>query len=33
MLKSAKASTAEELLRLREDTRIRLDESEVRTHK
>ncbi len=33
MLKSSKAATAEELLRLREDMRTRIDESEMRTHK
>ncbi len=33
MLKSSKAATAEELLRLREDMRTRIDDSEVRTHK
>ena len=33
MIKSGKAATAEELLRLREDMRVRIDESEVRTHK
>jgi hypothetical protein len=33
MLKSSKAHTAEELLRLREDLRIRIDDSELRTHK
>lgn len=33
MVKSGKAATAEELLRLREDMRVRIDESEVRTHK
>jgi len=33
MLKSSKAATAEELLRLREDVRTRIDDSEVRTHK
>lgn len=32
LLKSSKASTAEELLKLREENRMRLDESEVRTH-
>ena len=33
MLKSTKAATAEELLRLREDMRTRIDDSEMRTHK
>lgn len=33
MLKSSKATHADELLRLREDTRQRLDDSEMRTHK
>ena len=33
MIKSGKAATAEELLCLREDMRVRIDESEVRTHK
>lgn len=33
MLKSSKAATAEELLRMREDMRTRIDDSEVRTHK
>ena len=33
MLKSTKSAQAEELLRLRDDTRERLDESELRTHK
>jgi hypothetical protein len=33
LLKTSKASTAEEFLKMREENRMRLDESELRTHK